>query len=203
MNRLVCLLAIVATTGCTMSQGSRRTLIGGGAASAIAGALLVNSGSVDADHNGVNDTWLDDDLGAYFLGSMLFIAGVSMFIGGLASQESEETVPPQTELVTRQPIVAPMVAPAEVAPTEVAPTEVAPTLVGPITRPRVITHTPAVQLPEVPTTDEAVLLARKIRSATTYHHCDVAWILWRDLEKLDAAYARALRDGPVMLGCAE
>lgn len=32
--------------------------------------------------------------------------------------------------------------------------------------------------------------------------CDAAWIMWTDLQKLDASYARAMREGPVMVRCA-
>ncbi len=52
---------------------------------------------------------------------------------------------------------------------------------------------PAIPLPDLATTDTAHRLARQLRSASMHGHCDVAWIMWRDLEKLPQSVVRADR----------
>ena len=85
-------LAVLATTSsaCTMSSNGRRATIAGGIATSLAGGLVFSMGEVDADHNGVNENPLDDNLGLYFLGTAMVIAGVGMLIGGVAADTTPE-----------------------------------------------------------------------------------------------------------------
>ena len=71
------------------------------------------------------------------------------------------------------------------------------------TRGVIVERVPAKPLPDMRTSAAAERLARQVRSASTHGHCEVAWIMWADLEKLDPSYARAVRDGPVMARCVE
>jgi hypothetical protein len=176
------LITILATTGCTMSKAGRRgTIVTGVATAALGGFVISTGGPVDSDGNGVNDTVLNDNWGAYDLGSALFLAGLAIIVAAGASREPVE--------------------PAATAPTAPTPPVFAPAseLLGPpgagleMLRPR---------LPELPATAEVIQLAKQIRSASANGHCDAVWTMWIDLEKLDADFARALREGPVMARCA-
>jgi hypothetical protein len=207
------LVLLVAASGCTMSRDGRRgTIITGGVMTATS-VLLIRSGETDNDYNGVNDTILDDDWGAYLLGTALLIAGVTVLVGGLASSEEPQvdrsvTYLPSAAASPPPPISSSMYsssAPgatmelAEPAGTPLAPmpSTAEPTQVVEIER------RPVVPLPELPATADVLRLAKQVRSASTHGRCDAAWIMWMDLEKLDATYARALRDGRVMARCAQ
>lgn len=181
-----CLLALtVATTGCTMSSSSRKATMLAGAGLGIAGVVVIRSGEIDRDRDGVNETVLDDDWGAYYTGSLLLLAGAAAVLGALASREPTDEAPAPGPLVVAAP-PAPSAAPPDPEP----PPQV------------VVERRPAVPLPALPTSEAAHRLARQLRSAATFDRCEVAWIMWADLERLDPIYARAVRDGPVMEPCA-
>ena len=98
-------LAVLATTSsaCTMSSNGRRATIAGGIATSLAGGLVFSMGEVDADHNGVNENPLDDNLGLYFLGTAMVIAGVGMLIGGVAAAPQQLGPPGYVEQPTALP----------------------------------------------------------------------------------------------------
>jgi hypothetical protein len=174
-----------------MSSGARRGTMIAGAAMSATSILLIRSGANDSDYDGVNENFLNDDWGAYYLGSALFLAGITTLLLGVASRE--ETVDPT---VTYHPSSAQIDAQTYVpAPTFDPVPEAAPTQIE-------LERLPIAALPAMPATDDVVRLAKQVRSAATFSRCDAAWIMWMDLQKLDAGYARALRDGPVMARCA-
>lgn len=198
------LATMVAGAGCTMSASSRRATMMAGGALALGGIVVIRSGAVDSNANGVNETWLNDDLGAYQMGSVLLLAGMAAFLGALASRAPDETdvpavaPPPAPTTTTLAPPSTPTTTLEPATPPEPAETE-APEP----TRGVIVERVPAVPLPEMRTSVAAERLARQVRSASTHGHCEVAWIMWADLEKLDPSYARAVRDGPVMARCVE
>ena len=68
MVRIAASLALVAvlassTTACAMSRGSRTSLIVAGVTAAVVGGVMLgmDPAPVDADHDGINETTLDDD----------------------------------------------------------------------------------------------------------------------------------------------
>lgn len=196
----VLLLVALVGSGCTMSRDGRRGTIIAGAALTATSVLLISSGANDSDYDGVNETVLDDDWGAYMLGSSLLIAGVGLLVGGVASSEPPEVDRTVTYLPPPAPVpVAPVFAPMPGAPgqTDIAPNAMAPTQIVAVER------APLVALPELPATADVLRLAKQVRSASAHGRCDAAWIMWMDLQKLDAGSARALRDGPVMVRCAQ
>jgi hypothetical protein len=90
MIRLAAVLAVIAmTSACTMSSNGRRATIAGGVATTLAGGLVYSMAPVDADHDGINQNPLDDNLGAYMLGTAMIICGVGMLVGGIAADEVE------------------------------------------------------------------------------------------------------------------
>jgi len=173
-----------------MSREGRTGTMLAGAGLTVGSIFVMQSGATDNDHNGVNDTALDDNWGAYFAGSAMMIAGIGVLVAGLTS--TEEPAPDRT--VTYLPSAASM--PMTPAPIAAEPAVGAPEQVVEIEK------VPVVALPELPATADVLRLAKQVRSASTHGRCDAAWIMWTDLQRLDAAYARALRDGPVMTGCA-
>ncbi len=197
---LVLVVLVGASTGCTLSREGRRGAIIAGGVTAASSILLIRSGERDRDHNGINETILDDDWGAYMLGSAMFVGGIALLLGGLASREAPEPAPSVTYLppASAMPVTEPP--PVTVTTTTLAEsstTDNAPTQIVEIERVDVV------PLPELPATAEVLRLAKQVRSAATHGRCEAAWIMWIDLHKLDAAYARALRDGRVMARCAE
>jgi hypothetical protein len=185
---LVLLALLVAGSGCTMSAGARRGTIVTGTVMALGGVLLAQSGQTDNDHDGYNDTVLDDNIFAESAGVLLVAAGVGMLLGGLVAQEEPE----RAEIAYRVPPVA-ISAPA---PTTFASAPGAMQTME-------IERVPLIPLPEVPATADVLRLAKQVRSAASHGRCDAAWIMWMDLERLDASYARALREGPVLARCAQ
>jgi hypothetical protein len=175
-----------------MSSGGRRGTMIAGAAMSATSILLIRSGANDSDYDGVNENFLNDDWGAYYLGSALFLAGITTLLVGVASRE--ETVDPS---VTYHPSAAQIDAQTYVpAPTfDPVPADAPAQAIE-------LQRLPIVALPERAATDDVVRLAKQVRSAATFSRCEAAWIMWMDLQKLDAGYARALRDGPVMARCA-
>ncbi len=197
----VVVLALAVATGCTMSASSRRGTMAAGAVLTVGGMLLVRASEVDADGDGRNETVLDDDPGMYLPGSLMVISGIVLLLTAFASDTPSEH--PAAVVVT-PPAPAPAVseAPAMPAP-EVPALEVPAPEVGKPPHETTVQRIPAAPLPEIPASPEVDALARKVRSASAYGHCDAAWIMWTDLAKLDPAYARALRDGQVMARCVE
>lgn len=183
-------LVTVFATGCTMTTSSRRTLLVAGAGLTVGGIVVGRAGVVDSDGNGQNDTHLNDDFRLYYASSVMVLSGLVVMLAALASQEPVE---PPIVLDTNATTFARSPSISEPAP-DLQPSVPQPTVT--------IERTPAIPLPDLATTDPAHRLARQLRSASMHGHCDVAWIMWRDLEKLDADYARAVRDGPVMARCA-
>src|SRR4051812_210337 len=98
---LVLLALLVSASGCTMSTGARRATILTGAAMTVAGVLLVHSSATDLEHNGYNDTYLDDNIFAAGGGTLLVAIGAGVLLGGLVAQEE-----PEGEIVSRVPPVA-------------------------------------------------------------------------------------------------
>lgn len=86
------LATILAISGCTMAASSRKALMVSGGVAAAAGVLVMRSSEVDSDHDGVNETRLNDDWGDIFSGSFLFIAGVTALLIGVASNEPADPV---------------------------------------------------------------------------------------------------------------
>lgn len=184
------LAAVLASSGCTMSASSRRTVTLAGVATSLGGVLVMRAGANDSDGNGVNDTVLNDDFRKYYAGSLMFVVGIAAVLGALTSREPSEPAP-----------VLAYVPPPPLPDTTFAqPPDAAPAAPeAPIVT---VERVPVVPLPELPATAAVLRLAKQVRSASTHGRCDAAWIMWLDLERLDAGYARALRDGPVMTRCA-
>jgi hypothetical protein len=176
-----------------MSSGARRGTMIAGAAMSATSILLIRSGANDSDHDGVNENFLNDDWGAYYLGSALFLAGITTLLVGVASREEtlEASVtyhPSAAQIDTQTYVPAPTFDPV---PEDAPPAQTVE-----------LHRRPIAALPEMAATDDVVRLAKQVRSAATFSRCEAAWIMWIDLQKLDAGYARALRDGPVMARCA-
>lgn len=179
---LVALVALVATSGCTMSKQGRSGTIVAGLGISAASMLVIASGANDSNHDGTNETFLNDDWDAYATGTVLLLTGIGVLVAGLASDVEPDPV-------TYLP-------PASAYPLPPAP------VVVEATRTVEITRVPVVPLPELPATADVLRLAKQVRSASTTGRCDAAWIMWTDLQRLDRAYAIVLRDGPVMARCA-
>src|SRR5436190_18487922 len=95
MIRHAAVLALLATTtsACSMTtQGKTGTVLGGVATTAV-GALVYSQGPVDSDGDGINENPLNDNLGAYMLGSVLVAVGLGLVIGGLVAPTKEEDQP--------------------------------------------------------------------------------------------------------------
>jgi hypothetical protein len=56
-------------------------------------------------------------------------------------------------------------------------------------------------LPEIAVTFEVLQLAKQLRSAASQSQCDAALATWARIHELDAAYATAIRKGPVLAPC--
>lgn len=104
--------ALVSASACTMTQSGRSALIGSGAAATMVGATLVAIGptEVDSDGDGANEWALNDDYTVPFVGTLVLVAGLSMFSGGLSAKVVEEA-----------PVVITPIAPAPIAPSVAAP----------------------------------------------------------------------------------
>ena len=188
----ICLLSIVfAASGCATTPQARAVSLLGGAALAVGGVLVVQSGAVDADHNGKNEFILDDNLGAYAAGSLMVVAGAAAVLGALVSHEPAEPAP---VVYARTPAPTVWATPSMPEASVMVP-DVAPSIT--------VERVPVVPLPELPATESVLRLAKQVRSAASHGRCDAAWIMWMDLEKLDRVYARGLRDSRVMANCAQ
>lgn len=189
---LAVLATLVAGSGCTLSQSGRNGVLVGGAVITAASVLVIRSGANDTDHDGVNDYALNDDWGAYMAGTAMLLGGLGLFVAGLASSAEHEpdrtyaTPVAATPTPVWQPPAAADPANEPAAAAQIAGAE----------------RVALVALPELPATAEVLRLAKQVRSASSHGRCDAAWIMWMDLQKLDATYARALRDGEVLARCA-
>lgn len=86
---------------------------------ALTGGLLMKSAGVDSDHDGSNETVLDDDLSMGFMGALVFAGGIAMVIAGVTADGPGEPEP----VWTPAPIVQPN-APAYAPPPAVTVTGV-------------------------------------------------------------------------------
>jgi hypothetical protein len=174
MRRSVSLLAALAlsTSACAMSTGAKGGTIVGGVALGIIGYQMIESSAVDADHDGTNETWLDDDLGKIMAGQLAMLAGVGLLIAGLTSHEPEVTTPSVT-LAAAAPV------------TGAAP----------------YSETAPARLPELPASPEVLRLAQQVRSLGAAEQCHAAWATWRQLDALDHAYAKATLANDIMSSC--
>ena len=84
--------ALLLASACTMTRSSRNSVIGVGAVATAVGATMVAIGpsEVDSDRDGANEWALNDDYTVPFVGTLVLLAGMAMFAGGLAA-----TVPPE------------------------------------------------------------------------------------------------------------
>jgi len=174
MIRLAALLALAATTSaCTMSREAKTGTILGGVATTAVGALVYSQGPVDSDMDGINENPLNDNLGAYMLGSVLVAVGLGLVIGGLAaptpSEEDKPTLPTTAYM------------PAYVTPSVQMRTS----------------------LPELPANAQTIQMAQQIRALAGDGHCTAAWQMWHRLDALDHTYALAFRSGGAMDLCPE
>jgi hypothetical protein len=192
---LVALLATVtATGGCAHGRGSGALTVGG----VIAGAgllLAVVPVPVDADHNGVNDTALDDHVLGFYPGLLVVGLGAAIMVMGGVEYDSEPKVTP---LSVQTQIGAKSLALAAAPPPSVA-TSVALATEPSGAPPAIVERR---RLPELPASTDTLRLAKQVRTATDHGQCEAAWIMWNQLLVSDASYAEALRTSSAMAGCA-
>ncbi len=175
------LVIVLLSSACasSMSPQSRRTALVLGTVTAVGGLVMMKASAVDSDHNGVNETWLNDDLGMLMLGTGLTLGGI--VTAGSALVASDEPEPKAFVREHRFPDAPPgLVTPGQ-------------------TSLRFSTEPP--RLPELPSSAEVLQLAQQVRSIIADGHCDVAWVLAREIETRDRVYARALTSGPVFATC--
>jgi hypothetical protein len=165
-----CLVA----TGCgaQMSSGARATTIAGGVVLATVGLIVGPSGVVDADHNGVNENPLDDDLDTEVMGALMVVGGLAMVLGGATARVETEAAP-KAATAPIPVIVVP--APAVASAPE--------------------------RLPELPASEPTLRIAKQIRVAASTGRCENAWVMWRQLTVQDPGYAGAIATGPVLAPC--
>lgn len=174
MNRLLITILIASLAGCSVSSKHRYTATLGGSAIAVAGLFIARPKAVDSDHDGTNDFFLNDDYSGLIPGALLFAGGLALLIAGLNARDPE----PAVQAPSPQPPFQPSFAPPGA----------------------VVSKTP---LPEIAVTFEVLQLAKQIRAAAAHGHCDAALSTWARVVELDAGYATALRDGPVLAACAQ
>jgi hypothetical protein len=142
-----------------------------------AGIVVAHPTPVDQNHDGINQTALDDNYSGLVPGTLMVIAGAILIAAGASATE---------------PVPAPTFAYAPPPP----PPSYA------FAPPSAAVQLPAdTMLPELPATPEVLRLGQQIRSAVQLGHCDAAWTMWRALAQRDASYAVALHAGPVMAAC--
>ena len=173
-------LLVTMTSACTMQSGNRHVLMAGGAGLVGVGILVARPTAVDQNHDGINQTALDDDYSGLVPGMLMVIAGAILFAAGASAAE------PVAALPVYQPPPPP-------------PAPVYPVIgYGP---PGTVQLAPEHALPELPASPEALRLGQQIRSAVDRGHCDAAWVMWRSLAQRDPNYAVALHASPVMDRC--
>lgn len=198
-------LALTATllSACTMTPQARTGTILGGVAMGAAGMVAMSMGPVDSDNNGSNDYILNDNLGAYMLGSMLITGGIALLIAGLTASEREpaRAHPPLDPRYAMQAPAAPVAYGAP--PSTAMGMSMSMRAPEPAFAPpgAFEVDTDSARLPELPATPEVLRIAKQVRLATANGRCDHAWSMWTQLSTLDTSYAVALRHGPVMARC--
>jgi hypothetical protein len=191
MRRLALFTALTLTaSACTMTSSGKKTLVGAGAGTTIAGLLLAAAGpaAVDQNNNGHNGTTLDDDWTMPFLGALAVTAGIAMIIGGATADEvpeAEAPLPMQAQ-ASQHPVFAGPPGQATAQLTVQAPVQ--PTIV-------------VEPLPEVPVDAETLRLAKQTRIVVSAGHCDAARPLLADIAVRSPAYHHALVEGPVIGRC--
>ena len=155
-----------------MGPGTKGATVAAGVGTMILGGMLVSSGGRDLDNNGQNELLLDDDWGAYFAGSALFLAGAAIFLGGATARTPEEAPTIVAAPAPRASAPLPMVASADFA-----------------------------SLPDRPVAPEGFALAQRVRAYSALDQCAAAWETWRSLDAIDADYALVLRRSEAMGRC--
>jgi hypothetical protein len=97
---------LATTSACRMSGSARTALVVSGAAVAVGGVAVAQSGAVDSDNNGTNDYAINDDFGKYALGSALVLGGLAMVLTGVTAQSP---APDEARIAGPAPLPGPIV----------------------------------------------------------------------------------------------
>jgi hypothetical protein len=100
--KLAAAVLAVSTSACAMSTGAKSGSILGGVALGVTGMVMMNDSVVDADHNGVNEWPLDDNLAEKFGGFLAVAAGLALMCAGITARTVDESAPPPAPVTAMQ-----------------------------------------------------------------------------------------------------